>query len=388
MDSSILNLEWIVGCRAAAAVLVVASVFALAGWSAVGEAAAAQQPGVASRRLTTIDALRQFPGYYHLQNVVLRGEFVEDGARFSLRGDGEQIRVVLADGVRTTNGAVEVRGQLIDVGRLEPNDPRATRLVEGTDAERWPRPGEELFVRVTSVDSAQPVIGLTVRALALEPWRYEGQKVTVVGNFRGRNLFGDLPGAPGTSRYDFVIRGAEGAVWVSGQRPRGRGFDLDIDRRVDTDQWLEVSGTVVHDRGLVRIDATRLALTKPPQVTEAADEPDIPPPPPPPLEIVFASPTQDDIDVPADGPVRIQFSRGLDPKSLPGAIRVSYAGAAAGEKPPPFQVAYDAANRAITLRFEQPLERFRTVRVEVLDTLKAFDGGILEPWVLNFSVGG
>jgi hypothetical protein len=372
----------------AAVVVIVASLVGPSSWPAVDEAAAAQQTGAASRRLTTIEALRQFPGYYHLQNVVVRGEFVEDGVRFSIRGDGEQMRVVLADGVRATNGAVEVRGQLIDVGRLEPSDPRATRMAEGADAERWPRPGEELFVRVTSVDSAQPVIGLTVRALALEPWRYEGQKVTVVGNFRGRNLFGDLPGAPGSSRYDFVIRGAEGAVWVSGQRPRGRGFDLDIDRRVDTDQWLEVSGTVVHDRGLVRIDATRLTLTKPPQVTEAPEEQDIPPPPPPPLEIVFSSPTQEDVDVPAGGPIRIQFSRGLDPKSLPGAFRVSYVGAPAGEKPPAFQVAYDAANRAITLRFEQPLERFRTVRVEVLETLKAFDGGMVTPWLLTFSVGG
>lgn len=350
--------------------------------------AAQQSASPASRRLTTIDALRQFPGYFHLQNVALRGELVEDGVRFSLSANGEQIRVVLAEGVRPTSGAVEVRGQLVDVGRLEPNDPRVTRVAEGADAERWPRPGEELFVRITSVDSAQPVIGLTVRALALEPWRYEGQKVTVVGNFRGRNLFGDLPGAPGTSRYDFVIRGAEGAVWVSGQRPRGRGFDLDIDRRIDSNQWLEVSGTVVHDRGLVRIDATRLALTKPPEITEAPEEPDVPPPPPAPLEIVFASPTQDDIEVAADEPVRIQFSRGLDPKSLPGAIRVSYVGAPAGEKPPAFQVAYDAATRSVTLRFEEPLARFRTVRVEVLDTLRAFDGGIVMPWTLTFSVGG
>ena len=37
----------------------------------------------------------------------------------------------------------------------------------------------------------------------------------MLGNFRGRNLFGDLPGAPGASPYDFVIRGAEGAVWVT-----------------------------------------------------------------------------------------------------------------------------------------------------------------------------
>jgi len=358
-------------------------------------APAAAQPPAATRRLATVDALRQFPGFFHLQNVVLRGEFAEDGTRLSLRANEREIPVVMSEGVTTTTGPVEIRGQMIDVGRLEPTDPRAVRVggrgagaVPGVETEAWPRPGEELFVRVTAVTSAQPVIGLTVRALALEPWRWEGQKVSVVGNFRGRNLFGDLPGAPGASRYDFVVRGAEGAIWVTGQRPRGRGFDLDIDRRVDSDQWLEISGTLVHERGLVRIEAAQLALTKPPQVTDAPEEPDVPPPPPPPLEVVFSSPTDDEVDVPRQDPIRIQFSRGLDPKSVPGAIRVSYVGAPAGSAPPAFQATYDAANRALTLRFDEPPVAFSTLRVEVVDTLRAFDGGAAAPWVVTFSFGG
>jgi hypothetical protein len=375
--------------RAAALVASIAFLSLADGVPLPGAARAyAQASPAATRRLTTVEALRQFPGFYHLQNVVLRGEFVEDGRRILLRADGHEIPAVMAEGVATTTGAVEVRGQMIDVGRLEPNDPRVTRVGQGADAERWPRPGEELFVRVTAVTSAQPVIGLSVRALALEPWRWEGQKVSVVGNFRGRNLFGDLPGAPGTGRYDFVVRGAEGAVWVSGQRPRGRGFDLDIDRRVDSDQWLEVSGTLVHERGLVRIDAAQLTLAKAPQVNEASEEPATPPPPPPPLEVVFSSPSDEEVDVPAGAPLRIQFSRGLDPKSLAGSIRVAYLGAPGTAAPPAFQTDYDAANRAVTLRFEQPLERFRTVRVEVLDTLRAFDGGVMKPWTVTFSIGG
>ena len=376
--------------RRAAVVVALGAVCGLAltgPWTS--ERVAAQQGGAAaSRRLATIEALRQFPGFYHLQNVMLRGEFVEDGTKISLRANDNDMHVVLADGVRTTTGPVEVRGQLFDVGRLESNDPRATRVAGARDDDRWPRPGEELFLRVTAVSSAQPVIGMTVRALALEPWRYEGQKITVVGNFRGRNLFGDLAGAPGRSRYDFVIRGAEGAIWVTGMRPRGRGFDLDIDRRVDSDQWLEVSGMLTHERGLVRIEATQLTLAKPPQVSETAEEPEAPPPPPPPLEIVFSSPTEGDVDVQPGDAIRIQFSRGLDLKSLPGAVRISYVGAPPGAMPPMFQVAYDAANRAVTVRFAQPLERFRTVRVEVLDTLRAFDGGVVKPWTLTFSVGG
>ena len=70
--------------------------------------------------------------------------------------------------------------------------------------------------------------------------------MTVTGNFRGRNLFGDTPAAPGDGRYDFVLRGAEGAIWVTGIRPRGRNFDLDLDRRIDTDKWVEVTGVVTN----------------------------------------------------------------------------------------------------------------------------------------------
>ena len=90
---------------------------------------------------------------------------------------------------------------------------------------------------------------------------------------------------------------------------------------------------------------------------------------------------------PVRGPVRVQFSRGLDPKSVAGSIRISYPGAGPDVAPPPFQTTYDAASRALTIRFAQPLERFRTVRVEILDTLKAFDGGAAKPWSLTFTVG-
>jgi hypothetical protein len=348
--------------------------------------AIARQGGAASRRVATVDALRRFPGYYHLQNVLLRGEFTEDGTRILFRAGEQEMRAILADSVRTVSGPAEIRAQVIDVGRLESGDPRATPINEGRATERWPSPGEELFLRVTDVMSAAPVLAVNVRALALEPWRYDGQKVTVTGNFRGRNLFGDLPGAPAASRYDFVLRGSEGAVWVTGLRPRGRGFDLDVDRRVDTDEWLEVTGMVGYERGLVRIEATQMASAKP-QTIDIAQEVTVPVPPPAPLDIVFASPSDGETDVAGASPVRVQFSRGLDPKSVTGSIRVSYPGAGPDLAPPPFQTTYDAASRALTIRFSQPLERFRTVRVEILDTLKAFDGGQAKPWTLTFTVG-
>lgn len=355
---------------------------AAAAWLLLAPALATAQPP--SRRLATLEALRQFSGFFHLQNILLRGQFEENGGRISLKSEDGSIRTVLENDVRTTSGIVEVRGMLVDVGRLEPGDPRVPDP-ETRDASRWPRPGEELVVRVTAVTSADASLPLSIRALALEPWRFEGQKVTVTGNFRGRNLFGDLPGAPGKSRYDFVIRGAEGAAWVSGLQPRGNGFDLDIDRRLDTNQWLEVTGVVAYERGLVRIDATTLAAAKAPQVVDQAEERAAPPPALPPLEVVFSTPTPREEDVSPTTTVRIQFSRGLDTRTIQGAVRVSYPGSSTAA--PRFQATYDGGIRALTLKFATPLEPGE-VRVDVVDTLKAFDGAPVLPWSLTFRVEG
>lgn len=358
-------------------------------------AASTAQPQVSSsRRLTTIDAVKQYPGFYHLQNVLLRGELSDAAKRIELQADEQTMRVLLDDGVAARNGSVEVRGVVIDVGRLEPGDPRVGGFAEGRDADRWPRPGEELFVRASAIAEVPPAATTaTIRAITLEPWKFDTQKVTVVGNFRGRNLFGDLPGAPGKSRYDFVLRGVEGAIWVTNLRPRGDGFELDVNRRVDSDRWLEVTGTIVRSRGLVSIEATRLGLAKAPAVTEAPAESTAPPVQLDPVQVVFSSPTEGETDVAVGGAIRIQFSRGVSEPSLAGRIRVTYVGVPAGapgsvEKGLAFQTVYDGANRAIQVRMTQPFEAFRTVKIEILEGIKAFDGAPVTPWTLTFTVGG
>jgi hypothetical protein len=342
-----------------------------------------------ARRLTTIAALHQFPAFYQLQNVLLRGELVEHGGKMFLRGDDREMRVILT-GATAKDGPVEVRGQMIDVGRLEPGDPRVSGYVEaaGPDAaaEHWPKPGEELILTVTSVTEAQPAPTPTLRALALEPWKFDGQTVTIVGNFHGRNLFGDLGGAPGKSRYDFVLRGVEGAVWVTGLRPRGKGFDLDVDRRLDTGTWLQVTGTVMRDRGLVLIEATQLALATRPEDDQAPKEDSAAPAVPVlPTEVVFSSPTASETDVATSTTVRIQFSRGLKESTVMNHLRASYSGSTT---PLEFKTAYDAATRSIEMKFTMPLQPFSTVRVETLEGLQAFDGAPVAPWTVTFSTGG
>ena len=46
--------------------------------------------------------------------------------------------------------------------------------------------------------------------------------VRVVGQFRGANLFGDLPDLPGRDAGDFVLKDSDTAIWVIGKTaPRG-----------------------------------------------------------------------------------------------------------------------------------------------------------------------
>lgn len=352
-----------------------------------------------TRRVTTIPALRQYPGYFHLQVVVLRGELAEAGGRITFRSDENEMRVLMPGATggqqaRLVEGPAEIRAQLVDVGRLEPGDPRVGDYIQ-SDRDGWPRPGEELFLRALAIDAARPHTSPSIRALALEPWKFEGQTVTLVGQFRGRNLFGDQPDAPKKSRYDFVLRSADASVWVTGLRPRGKGFDLNVDARVDTSNWVEVSGVVGQDRGLVTIAASKMTAARAPEVTAAApQEQEVALPPPPPVEIVFSSPSEGETDVAPTSPIRIQFSRSIAPETLNGRIRIAYAGAQSferGEPQPPgieVKTSYDPGARALELTFTRPLERFRTVRVQLLEGIKAFDGGPVVEWTLSFSVGG
>ena len=344
--------------------------------------ASAQSSG---RHLTTIDALRRFSGYFHLQNVVLRGEFVENGKRIALRGGDSEMQVMLAEDVRTMDGPVEVRGQLIDIGRLTSSDPRLGRYDNKPDPEHWPQPGEELVLSVTGVAKADPESMPTLRSISLEPWKYEGQTITVTGQFGGRNLFGDVPAAPAKNRYDFVLRNTEGAVWVTGMRPKGKGFDLDVDARVDTSQWLQVSGAVRRDRGLVVLEAKTMSTAQAPAARPVVAEE--PPPPKEPGEIVFSSPTDGETNVSATAPIRVQFSRGVDPMTLNAHFRLTYIGGAPPDGTMDVQANYDVGSHAVVLRLSKPLEAFRAVKLELLDGVKTFDGAPVKPWNVTFSVG-
>jgi hypothetical protein len=282
---------------------------------------------------------------------------------------------------------------------MKPDDPRLTgydlRRVFNIDPEApWPRPGEVTAVVASAVTAASAPAAPSIRAIVLNPARYLDQKVTISGQFSGRNLLGDLPDAPARSRYDFVLRSSDAAIWVTNMRPKGKDFDLALDARIDTGRWLEVRGTIQQRRGLQWLDAEAgsLSLSKPPAVT-ITDEPLIRPPAGPPPEVIFSAPTEDETDVLTGTNVRIQFSRDLDQSTLKNHIRVAYVdpSARAGGDPeagmPDFTTHYDAAIRVLELRFSKPLEPLRRLRVELGDGILGRDGQGLKPWTLTFGLG-
>ena len=198
---------------------------------------------------------------------------------------------------------------------------------------RWPGRDQVFVLLGATMLPASPPPAPTVRAISLTPDRYEGREVKVVGRFKGKNLYGDLPQALGKGKWDFVLQSAEGALWVTGMRPKGKGFDLDPNARVDTGRWLEVTGVVGRVGSLVYITATALQAANAP--TETAVEVAVPERPPlPQPEVIFSAPVDDDHDVERSAPVRIQFSRDVNPKTIRDRVKVSYvASPAAGAAP-------------------------------------------------------
>jgi len=372
----------------------------------IAAASVSAQP--VTRRATNLAALLAFPGFYHGRPIVVVGNVAlgQDG-QTKVSDDFASIRLIFKG--NAPDGADEIRGEFWDLGRMKPDEPklanldlRATFHIDPDGA--WPRPGEVTAIVATAVVAAPPPPPAgtpAIRAVVLNPSRYLEQKVTITGQYSGRNLLGDLPDAPNKSRYDFVLRSADAAIWVSNMRPKvkdtnGKEFELALDSRIDSGRWLQVKGTIQQGRGLLWLDAEAgtLTLSKPPAQPVATEDETVRVPAAPPPAVIFSAPTDDESDVSVTTSVRIQFSRDLDPATLKGHIRARYLGSQSTERgepstpPADFTFVYNAANRVLEVKFIKPLERFRTLRVELLEGILGTDGQPLKPWTLAFSLGG
>jgi hypothetical protein len=367
-----------------------------AAFTAVGldrfEAAAAMQP--ATRIATTAEGLLGSALFYHGKLVVVQHAVSYEQQVPRLAGTAKPIFVVWKE--RPSSDRGEIRGEFWDLGRIEAGDSRfagydLAQIVESTLQGRWPSRDQVFVLLGATLTPSNPSPAPTLRSIALTPDQYEGREVKVVGRFKGRNLYGEVPQAVGKGKWDFVLQSADGVLWVTGVRPKGKGFDLDPGARVDTGRWLEVKGVVERAGNLVYINASSVEEAKPPSESVAEvmmpERPKLPQP-----EVIFSAPVADEDGVARTAPVRIQFSRDIDPKTIANVVRVSYVqppdAPADAPKPPGFTVTYNDAAHAIEIRFAKPLERFQKVQVEVLEGIMSLDGQTVKPWTLTFTTGG
>jgi hypothetical protein len=354
----------------------------------LGSTLSAQTGG--ARRATNVAALLAHPSYFHTRPVTVVGELqLLDSGELRLASDGASIRVVYQGS--TPNGITEVRGEFWEVGKFNADDPRLAtydlRRSFGIDPEGpWPRAGQIVALLASAVTPAVPASAPSIHNIVLYPARYLDQKVTVVGQFGGRNLLGDLPDAPGQSRWDFVLRSADAAIWVTNLRPKGKDFELALDARIDTGRWLEVSGTLQQARGLqwLNAEAGTIKITQPPK--DPPNQPVIRVAAAPPPEVVFSAPTAGETDVLSTSSVRIQFSRDMDASTFRGRIRVL--DTTQGNTPLEFTTNYLPGTRVLELKFTSPLQRFSAVIVELQDGILGTDKQPLAPWTLKFETGG
>ncbi len=367
---------------------------------AVASAAPAQPP---TRRATNIEMVLAYPGFFHGRPVLVVGTVSsKPNGDMVVADDSSSVRLIFNG--TAPDGLDEIRGEFWDLGRMKPDDPRLSNDLKTAfrvnPEAAWPRPGEVTGLVATAVAPAAQPPAPSIRAIVLNPTRYADQKVTVSGQYAGRNLLGDLPDAPAKSRYDFVLRSADAAIWIANMRPRtkdqGHDVELSLDARIDTGRWVQVSGKVVNARGLQWIDADAgsFAFVKPPTETNVDEEPAVRVPAAPPPEVIFSAPTQDETDVSMNSAVRIQFSRDIDPATLKNHIRAQYSGEQTAERGEPvtptaeFTFQYLPANRVLDIKFTKPLERFRTIKIELLEGILGTDQQPVKPWTLSFAVGG
>lgn len=103
---------------------------------------------------------------------------------------------------------------------------------------------------------------LAVEDLVARPDRLAGEIVKVAGQFRGKNLFGDLDeNGPDDG---WVIKDGAFAVWVVGKKPKGAGWSLDPESKGDTRRWVQVTGKLDRKGNVTRLKALEVVLVPPP----------------------------------------------------------------------------------------------------------------------------
>jgi hypothetical protein len=343
------------------------------------------------------------PGSYQKRNVRTRGSFemLEANNYWVLRAGGSQVLVLPvpelagSDLSAYTGRTLQVTGVVREL--MAPQrpcrlghwslceDPELPQLPDLTpDRIGWPRVSITAFSLVeipASVLKPSEAPVATLEALVSSPGKREGQFVKVVGKFRGRNLYGDLPIKSQRNSDDWVIKDDLYAVWVTGKKPKGSGFELDTGLRRDTGKWLEVVGRVETRNGVVYLRAQQVVLTTAPTAAAEVQAPaPLPERPKLPPVVVFALPLDGDGAVPASSHFQVQFSKDMDETTFQGRVLLRYAG-----PPRPGDHSFDALKlsygkrQTLTIDPGNVLRAGRQIELLLLPGIRDVDGLDLLP---------
>jgi hypothetical protein len=340
-----------------------------------------------------LEELINNPGLYYNRSIKTEGrlDFASNTSsgvstnRYSLRdGYGNSVRLVPMPNVagEFEEHARQWLGHDIEVtGLVTQESLRSSAVMQGelVIIQFWGFVGPD-----DQGDSGKPVEGRasTLEALVTRPGSQDGRTVRVVGKFRGRNLFGDLPLSSQRNTSDWVIKDDVFAVWVSGKKPKGSGWELDPTLKRDTEKWIEVIGKPETRRGVTYVRALRINLTTPP--TPVADAKPMPPPPPRPKKppvIVFALPLDGEADVPTNSIFVVQFNKDMDMKTFDGKVQLRYAGPKLpGDRDfDGLRLTYDEGRRALMVDPGDVLRSGRRLELILLPGISDIDGLALVP---------
>ena len=356
-----------------------------------------------------IEDLLRTPGLYDGKMITVKGELrhsdSEDSAReiFRLRGTSSIREVRVAQGgmgardLRFLEGSrVTVTGVFWDLSSqcyrsqmagVQCYD-RRLRLY-GAVTENFERDDKRYFIGALSVDregddpipepeepakDKSPDIDIPsganvdLRDLIKSPDVYVDKRIEVIGKFRGNNIYGDLSIRSKKTPRDFIIKVADAAIWVTGKRPRGKGFELNPRMRRDTGKWLKVTGKPWTADGMVYLKAEKLELAPKPEDAslepiedEAAEleerERNQPPP-----EVAFAVPLDGERDILLSSDFRIQFTSDMNLGSFDRNVDLLYADDDGLSNPfPDMRIRYEKADRILVVLPGKSLEPSKEV---------------------------
>ncbi len=335
---------------------------------------------------------------YQKRVVRTRGELEVLGVAspyYSLRDEGAQVMVIpvreMAEDLRLLLGR---RVEVVGLVRVLPErcgdcrEPPLPPLPERQDHPEWPEVSITVW-RMSDVgrDDVGPrvkILETTLEALVSNPGKRDGEWVRVVGKFRGRNLYGDLPIRSQRSNQDWVIKDEMWAVWVTGKKPKGSGWQLDSNAKRDTGRWIEVVGRPMTRDGITYLQARQVLLTTAPTPTAEASAPPPPPERPavPPV-VVFALPLDGDTEVANDSRFLVQFSEDMDEATFKDRVVLRYVGPVRpGDRAfSGLKLNYDGGRRALTVDPGDLLRQGRQLELLLLHGITDARGLALVPRV-------